>query len=164
MDKRHRFDSWVKKISWRREWQPAPIFLAGESHGQRSLENYSPWGLKESDLAEATYHTLTHMGILLTSWTLFLSYLLLLDEFLPFWTTDSFDSVKSVGFFSEWFFFYTCTQSSMYLSATMPWILQTLEISQMTGPWELLIQLCFVAHSHVHNQGQHYVSVRGEWK
>ena len=107
MDKRHRFDSWVKKISWRREWQPAPIFLAGESHGQRSLENYSPWGLKESDLAEATYHTHTHMGILLPSWTLFLSYLLLLDEFLPFWTTDSFDSVKSVGFFSEWFFFFT---------------------------------------------------------
>ena len=30
------------KISWRREWQPAPVFLPGESHGQRSLMCYSP--------------------------------------------------------------------------------------------------------------------------
>ena len=28
---------WVRKIPWRREWQPAPVFLPGESHGQRSL-------------------------------------------------------------------------------------------------------------------------------
>ena len=31
------------------EWQPTPVFLAGESHGQRSLAGYSPWGHKESD-------------------------------------------------------------------------------------------------------------------
>ena len=68
------------------------------------------------------------------------------------------------GLLFRMIFFYTCTQSSMYLLATMPCVLQTLEISQMTGPWELLIQLWFVAHSHIHNQGQHYVSVRGEWK
>ena len=30
-------------------WQPTPVFLAGESHGQRSLARYSPWGHKESD-------------------------------------------------------------------------------------------------------------------
>ena len=35
--KRHRFDPWVRKIPWRRGWQPTPIFLPGESHGQRSL-------------------------------------------------------------------------------------------------------------------------------
>ena len=34
---------------WRRKWQPAPVFLPGKSHGQRSLAGYSPWGLKESD-------------------------------------------------------------------------------------------------------------------
>ena len=34
---------------WRREWQPTPVFLPGESHGQRSLVGYSPWGCKESD-------------------------------------------------------------------------------------------------------------------
>ena len=39
---------------WRRAWQPNPIFLPGESHGQRSLAGYSPWGRKESDTPEAT--------------------------------------------------------------------------------------------------------------
>ena len=36
---------WVGTIPWRREWQPTPVFLPGESHGQRSLAGYSPWGL-----------------------------------------------------------------------------------------------------------------------
>ena len=36
--------SCIEKIPWRREWQPTPVFLSGESHGQRSLESYSPWG------------------------------------------------------------------------------------------------------------------------
>ena len=43
------FDPWVGKIPWRRKWQPSPVFLPGESHGQRSLAGYSPWGHKESD-------------------------------------------------------------------------------------------------------------------
>ena len=34
---------------WRRAWQPTPVFLPGESHGQRSLVGYSPWGCKDSD-------------------------------------------------------------------------------------------------------------------
>ena len=37
-----RFDPWVWKILWRRAWQPTPVFLPGESHGQRNLEGYSP--------------------------------------------------------------------------------------------------------------------------
>ena len=49
--------AWVRKIPWRRAWQPTPVFLPGESHGQRSLEGYSPWGRKESDTTEATYST-----------------------------------------------------------------------------------------------------------
>ena len=40
--KRQEFYAWVGKISWRRAWQPSPVFLPGESHGQRSLEGYSP--------------------------------------------------------------------------------------------------------------------------
>ena len=36
------FDPWVEKIPWRRTWQPTPVFLPGESHGQRSLGGYSP--------------------------------------------------------------------------------------------------------------------------
>ena len=52
--KRLGFDPWVGKISRRRAWQPTPVFLPEESHGQRSLTGHSPWGCKESDTAEAT--------------------------------------------------------------------------------------------------------------
>ena len=44
-----RFGPWVGKIPWRREQQPTPVFLPGDSHGQRSLASYSPWGHKDSD-------------------------------------------------------------------------------------------------------------------
>ena len=50
--KRRGFDPWVGKIPWRRAWQPTPVLLPGESHGQRSLLGYSPWGHKQSDLSE----------------------------------------------------------------------------------------------------------------
>ena len=39
-------------------WQPTPVFLPGEFHGQRSLAGESPWGRKESDLTERLTHTL----------------------------------------------------------------------------------------------------------
>ena len=47
--RRYGFDTWVRKILWRREWQPTPVLLPAESHGQRSLAGYSPWGHKDSD-------------------------------------------------------------------------------------------------------------------
>ena len=46
------FDPWVGTLPWRREWQPTPVFLPGEFHGQRSLVGYCPWGHKESDMTE----------------------------------------------------------------------------------------------------------------
>ena len=36
----------------RRAWQPTPVFLPGEFHGQRSLAGYSPWSRQESDTTE----------------------------------------------------------------------------------------------------------------
>ena len=54
--RRRGFDPWVRKIPWRREWQPQQVLLPGESHGQRSLEGYSPWGHKESDTTERLSH------------------------------------------------------------------------------------------------------------
>ena len=48
------FDFCVGKIPWRREWQPTPVFLLGESRGQRSLVGNSPQGLKELETTEAT--------------------------------------------------------------------------------------------------------------
>ena len=45
-------DQWVRKIPWRRKWQPAPVLLPGKSHGWKSLVGYSPWSRKESDTTE----------------------------------------------------------------------------------------------------------------
>ena len=45
--RRCEFDSWVRKIPWRRTLQPTPVFLPGKSHGQRNLVGYSPWGHKD---------------------------------------------------------------------------------------------------------------------
>ena len=41
---RRRFDSWVGKIPWRREWLPTPVFLLENlmDHGQKSLASCSP--------------------------------------------------------------------------------------------------------------------------
>ena len=50
------FNPWVRKRPWRGEWQPTSAFLPGDSHGQRSLVGYNPWGLKELDTTEATQH------------------------------------------------------------------------------------------------------------
>ena len=47
--------------SWRRKWQPTPIILPGESHGQRNLVGYSPCGYKESDTTEHTHTLIFHM-------------------------------------------------------------------------------------------------------
>ena len=46
--RRYMFNHWVGKIPWRRKWQPIPVVLPGKSHGQRSLADYSPWGLKRA--------------------------------------------------------------------------------------------------------------------
>ena len=48
----------------RKEWQPILLFFPGESHGQRSLVGYSPWGCKESDTTEATQHARMHIYII----------------------------------------------------------------------------------------------------
>ena len=59
------FDPWVGKIPWRKAWQPTPVFLPGESHGQRNLAGYSPWGHKESGTTwNSLAHTQTTQGFL----------------------------------------------------------------------------------------------------
>ena len=58
------FNLWIGDFSWKRAWQPPPVFLPWEfSHGQRILEGYSPWGCKELDMTEqlgTAQHTHTH--------------------------------------------------------------------------------------------------------
>ena len=46
------FNPWIGKIPWRKAWQLSPVFLPGESYGQKSLASPSPWGHEESDMTE----------------------------------------------------------------------------------------------------------------
>ena len=50
------WETWVPSLGredlWRRKWQPTPVFLPGELHGQRSLEDYGSWGRKEEGVTE----------------------------------------------------------------------------------------------------------------
>ena len=59
------FDPWVGKIPWRKEWQPTPVFLPGESHGQRNL------GWQKLDTTEQLTHILLHK-LLLSNYYIFL--------------------------------------------------------------------------------------------
>ena len=52
--KRCGFDPWVAKIPWTKKWNPTPVFLPGESYGQRNLMGYSPWGHRDSDMIKHT--------------------------------------------------------------------------------------------------------------
>ena len=56
------FSPWVGTIPWRRQCQPTPVFMPGESHGQRSLASYSPWGCEESDTTERLYFDFSSQG------------------------------------------------------------------------------------------------------
>ena len=62
------WETWVGKIPWRRAWQPAAVFLPGESHGQRSLAGCTPRGHRESGTTEQLsthkqlYTTLPRIG------------------------------------------------------------------------------------------------------
>ena len=46
------FNPWVRKIPWRRAWQPTPVFLPGESYGQGKLESCGPQGCRDLDMSE----------------------------------------------------------------------------------------------------------------
>ena len=50
--RRPRFDPWVGKIPWRREWLPTPVFLPGSFHGQRNLVGYSPFFFNYKDVGD----------------------------------------------------------------------------------------------------------------
>ena len=50
--RRCRFNPWVRKIPWRKKWQPTPAFLPGKFNGQRSLAGYSTWPHKKLDMTE----------------------------------------------------------------------------------------------------------------
>ena len=64
--KRHEFKPWVRKISWRRKWQPTPVFSTGKFHEQRCLVGHTVHAVAESDMTErehkcACVRTPTHI-------------------------------------------------------------------------------------------------------
>ena len=79
--RRQGFDPWVRKIPWRRKWQPSSVLLLGKSHGQRSLAGYSPrghkrvghdWATKTNNRHKATFVRLcahNHVWRFATPWT-----------------------------------------------------------------------------------------------
>ena len=62
------FNSRVRKLPWRRAWQPTQVFLPGESYGQRSPVGYTPQDHKELDMTEATEHACMHMELRNGGW------------------------------------------------------------------------------------------------
>ena len=54
------FNPWIGKVSWRKKWQPTPVFLLGKSHGQRSLAGYSPQSHKRAWHILVTKQQQTH--------------------------------------------------------------------------------------------------------
>ena len=62
-------ETWAQSLGqedpWRRKWQPTPVFLPGEFHGQRSLLSYSSWGCKELDMT--VINTFTDRNLLIIS-------------------------------------------------------------------------------------------------
>ena len=55
--------------TWRRKWQPTPVFLLGKSHGRKILVGYSPWGCKESDTTEWLYFFISLPTSILNGWS-----------------------------------------------------------------------------------------------
>ena len=88
--KRHGFDPWVRKIPWRRTWQPTPAFLPGKCHRQWSLVGYSPWDCKELDMWGHTQSYISNLLLLLSYWVA--------SEFLwPPWTAAHWASLSSIS-------------------------------------------------------------------
>ena len=85
------FSRWVGKIPWRRKWQPTPVFLSGESHGQRSLVGYSLWGHKEPDTDRETSFSLSILNNPI-------------EECLPYWKIQLY-MAWSYNFKKMWYIF-----------------------------------------------------------
>ena len=82
----------VGKIPWKRAWQPTPLFLPGESHGQKSLVGCNLWGHTELDMTEATY-TPTHYMQITESREKFIGLPFLLSSM----NTDKFARIIALG-------------------------------------------------------------------
>ena len=91
--RRPRFNPCVRKIPWRRKWQPTPVFLPGESHGERSLAGYSP-GVTKNRSQLHHYHHQHHNSVLKLMLMLF-SHQVVSDSATP-WTAAQQSSLSLI--------------------------------------------------------------------
>ena len=71
--KRHGFDPSIRKILWRREWQPTPVVLPGKFHGQKGIKGYRPWDHKELDVTEQLSRSRSRARVWLNCFSLLLT-------------------------------------------------------------------------------------------
>ena len=113
--RRSGFNPWVRKIPWRREWLPIPVFLPGEFHGEKSLVGYSPLGPRELDTTEQLTHT--HKNCIFSS------------NFLQFWLGQNFLHFcvldKTLFFFFLDKTFYTFSLNDLSYSHAFQYYLHT---------------------------------------
>ena len=112
--KRCGFNTWVGKIFWRRKWQPAPVFLPGKFHGQRSLVGYSSRGRKELDTTKQLNSEEIHWSYFGPYWCLLFCGCLSVNPGFPFLITGAsalniFKSAQS-PFLEEYCYWFFCKQ------------------------------------------------------
>ena len=113
-------------MPWRRKWQPTPVFLPKKCQGQRSLEGYSPKGLKESDSTEHTHFsskTYYPWVVYYCSqwWKLSLWIQFLKNQFVKVWNSresDSYLANMTSGSFI-WSFCISCSRTLFHLSTLL---------------------------------------------
>ena len=120
--KRRRFDPWVRKVPWRRKWQPTLVFSPWKSHGQRSLWDRvqgvaRSWTQQSNYAQQHTYthtHTHTHSFLNTVYWKdysisiEFSKMILAIYMWVSFWATYSLPSwyVSVFIAITKLFFFY----------------------------------------------------------
>ena len=110
---------------FRRKWQPSPVLLPGEFHGQRNQVNYSPWGCKELDTTEWLTHKINWFSNPLCIWRLLCLWCLIAPG--PQWVETPLLTAKMHGF---------TLLSPMALEMTCPflWPLKHGSIRFVLGP------------------------------
>ena len=90
----------LKTWSWRRKWQPTPVFLPGEFHGQRSLVGYTPWGHKEPDTTKwLTHKDMKGSQMHFTKWKrpIWKEYIPRGPNYMTFWRRQNYGDSKKIN-------------------------------------------------------------------
>ena len=126
-NKRRRFVPWAGKNLWRRAWQPTPVFLPGESHGQRSLVGYSSQGCTELGTSEATQHAYQQsLQNVPQSWVLKLLNTLTLGS----------SKQSSIIWGSQLFYAGECLLNTYYIAIKEGFLIHSFSIMSSPGRWK----------------------------